>query len=82
MALDITTPSEHELLIRDQLREAVLSEIHARNLSRDDLGERLGIPSVIAEALTGRSSTWSVEITMRLADALEIQWGLTIERAA
>jgi hypothetical protein len=82
MTRDMTAPSDHELSIRDQLRAAALSEIQRRKLTRDELGVQFGLPSVIAEALTARSATWSVETAMRVADALDIRWDVTIERVA
>jgi hypothetical protein len=76
--VNVTETSWPEAYLRDKLRSAALTRIEESRTTSKGLAATLGVPTFVAESLLSSESRWTLEVTIRVADALNLQWDVRI----
>jgi hypothetical protein len=76
----MSVPSQQELMLARIVRESVLAEVASRHFDKEQLAHVLDLyPSGVGSLL--RESNWSLEIAVRVADALGINVTESLKRS-
>jgi len=75
----ISEPSPGETHLREKLRDAALARIESSGTTSEELAATLSVPTFVAESLIASRSRWTLEVTVRVADALNLQWDVRID---
>ncbi len=76
----LNIPSQQELTLAKIVRERVLAEVASRHFNKEQLARVLDLyPSGVGSLL--RESNWSLEIAVRVADALGIDVTESLRRS-
>jgi len=81
MSMNIAEPTPRELAFATQLRELAVRQIDRRDISVDEIAERLQMLPLGVEMLLNRGS-WSVEVGIRVTEALGVDVRLEAAEAA
>jgi hypothetical protein len=76
----LTVPSEQELKLAALLRKCILDEVQSKHFDRNQLAQLLELfPSGVGGLM--QQTTWSLELAVRVADALGIDVKETLKHA-